>query len=207
MKKMAVGIVGINIKVTNKGKVNISNRILSRYNTAIVVRNKIQEVDTVLKWTTFDAGLRGIDYTLWSKANRAFEVYETGKHVEYMLAWMLGAFSAKTNDDFHVQMSDYLDHVKKADFLLIRNGKKSFIQVKFNNNKPFAVPSDVKLVRLGPPSTFEGGKFLDTDTGSSAFVKMLSESGIYDENELYDFFDEHRELNSIFNKLWRNLKY
>lgn len=154
-----------------------------------------------------DAGRKGVLFSEFAtNSGLKYQDFNTGIHVEIVLSWMLGTFMRHKKDGLKVDISDHLDRKEKADFLLCRGSRKTYVQVKFNNDQEFVLPTDIKLIKLGPSSKFEGHRYLESMRGDMAFIELMEKSGLYKEEELYDFFDEHADVGGMFIGIWETIK-
>lgn len=163
---------------------------------------------TIRKRSARDAGLHGILFTDFADSSGLrYTMLDSGLIAEVVEAWMLGRFMSVKNTGLKVDISDYLDHKRKADFRLERYGRSSLIQVKFNNNKEVILPADVKLLRFGPdPDAFKGKFFIPPMRGNDVLFQILNESGLYSEEELYDLFEERPDFEGLISGSWKYIK-
>ncbi len=163
---------------------------------------------TIRKRNARDAGLRGTLFTDFAMSSGVrYTSFNSGLVAEIIEAWMLGRFMAVRNTGLKVDISDYLDHKRKADFRLERYGKSSLIQVKFNSNKEVILPADVKLLRFGAdPDAFKGKFFIPPMRGNRVLFRILHESGLYSEDELYDIFEECPDFEGLISGAWKYIK-
>ena len=61
-------------------------------------------------------------------------------------------------------------------------------------------------MEIGAWKGFGGLTELTSCTGSYAVFRILEESGAYDEEELYDLFEENEEFVQLCNKVWTYIK-
>lgn len=163
---------------------------------------------TRFKRAARDAGRQGILFTDFAKSSGLqYTEFNSGLIAEVVEAWMLGYFMSLGNTGLKVDISDYLDHKRKADFKLSRYGKESLVQVKFNNDEDFALPDDVTLMKFGPdPDVFIGVRYLPPMRGNEVLYQILVESGLYSENEVYDLFEEKPDFEGLIKGAWRYIK-
>lgn len=163
---------------------------------------------TRFKRAARDAGKKGILFTDFAKSSGLrYTQLDSGLVAEVVEAWMLGYFMSLEGTGLEVDISDYLDHKRKADFRLCRCGKEALLQVKFNNNKDFILPKDVILLKFGAdPDVFEGTRYLASQRGNEVLFELLTKSGLYSEEEVYDLFEEKPDFEGLIKGAWRYIK-
>ena len=146
----------------------------------------------------------------WSSPNKIREAISTtdlpsGDVAEIWMMYMLGLFSVIADDGLKIYATSALDK-EGTDFLLRRSGMEFHVQQKFCVKNKKYYPSYIKVVEVGAWKGFEGLTELPSCTGSYAVFRILEESGAYDEEELYDLFEENEEFVQLCNKVWTYIK-
>lgn len=131
--------------------------------------------------------------------------YPSGDVAEIVMAYMLGLFCS-SRTDLYVAMTVSMDK-KGVDFMLTRFREYNYpIQMKFNKKNERAYAPGITVVELGPDRLFTGEKYLDPEAGNQALLRMLTECGAYEEEELFDFFDESEGIEELLIAAWRLIK-
>lgn len=131
--------------------------------------------------------------------------YPSGDVAEIVMAYMLGLFCS-SRTDLYIAMTVSMDK-KGVDFMLTRFREYNYpIQMKFNKRNERAYAPGITVVELGPDRLFTGEKYLDPEAGNQALLRMLTECGAYEEEELFDFFDESEGIEELFIAAWRLIK-
>lgn len=146
----------------------------------------------------------------WNSPNKIREMikatdFPSGDVAEVWMVYMLGLFSVIADDGLKIYTTTALDK-EGTDFLLKRFGMDFHIQQKFCIKNKKYYPSHIRVVEIGAWKGFEGLTELPSCTGSYAVFRILEESGAYDEEELYDLFEENEEFVQLCNKVWTYIK-
>jgi len=131
--------------------------------------------------------------------------YPSGDVAEIVMAYMLGLFCS-FRTDLYASMTANMDK-RGVDFMLTRFRKYNYpIQMKFNKDDDRIYDSSISVIKLGPDRTFLGQRYLNTDAGNQALLRMLTECGAYEEEEIFDSFEENEGLEDLLIKAWRLIK-
>ena len=131
--------------------------------------------------------------------------YPSGDVAEIVMAYMLGLFCS-FRTDLYVAMTASMDK-NGVDFMLTRFSEYNYpVQVKFNRKNERVYAPGITVVELGPDRLFSGKKYLDPEAGNLVLLHMLTECGAYEEEELFDFFDESEGIEELFIAAWRLIK-
>ena len=160
----------------------------------------------------FDAFKLGLDHGSIDELRALIgrTTYTNGLIAELVVAYMLGYFKtlAGGNGKLYVTMSAFADKMG-VDFILSRFGWDHKIQQKFNDKRWYDVEDDVHLIRLAPSRVFKGTNLMDgeVDRGDIVLFKILTKSETYDENEVYEFLDEHAGFSTLCRDAWHIINY
>jgi len=131
--------------------------------------------------------------------------YPSGDVAEIVMAYMLGLFCS-FRTDLYVAMTASMDK-KGVDFMLTRFCKYNYpIQMKFNKDDDCLYDPAITVTKLGPDRTFLGQRYLDTDAGNQALLRILTECGAYEEEEIFDSFEENEGFEELLIAAWRLIK-
>ena len=137
--------------------------------------------------------------------------YASGLVAEIIVAYLLGMFKRLVKQDgggvIHVTMSAFLDKCG-TDFTISRFGDDHKIQFKFNDIRPYVTEKDVYLFRAAPSRKFRGTNFMngEIDRGDNIFLNLFVESEVYDEDDIYTFFENHESFAAICREAWEIIR-
>ena len=131
--------------------------------------------------------------------------YASGDVAEIIISFLLGRFIGLIGDDARVFMTADLDK-EGVDFEIVRFHIHYSIQLKWNKKNTKAYKDYIRVIEVGPDSSFEGNMYLPPEKGCYMFYRFLMESGAYEEDEIYDFDDEHPDFKELCNKAWKIIR-
>ena len=131
--------------------------------------------------------------------------FPSGDVAEIWMVYMLGLFSVIAEDGLKIYTTVALDK-EGTDFLLRRFDMNFHVQQKFCIKNKKYYPPHIRVVEVGAWKGFNGLTELPSCTGSYAVFRILEESGAYDEEELYDIFEENEEFVKLCNEVWTYIK-
>ena len=125
--------------------------------------------------------------------------FNSGDLAEIVICWMLGSFQ-RIDGDLSVHSSVRAD-MQGADVVLTRFVEVK-IQLKFNKKNERYYGRDIIVIELGPSREFTGTFYLDKESGNSVLMRVLTESGLYSEEEVYDLFEIEDEFEEDMRRAW-----
>lgn len=128
-----------------------------------------------------------------------------GDVAEIWMAYMLGLFSAIADDGLRVFITTSLDR-EGVDFCLKRFKSQAYLQMKFCKHNDRIYPDDIRVVELGGAKGFSGLNELDSMNGNEALYNLLLESGLYDEDEIYDIFERQDWFEKTCKEVWKLIR-
>ncbi len=130
----------------------------------------------------------------------------SGDVAEILMAYMLGFFSAIAGN-LKVYTTVDLDK-KGVDFSLkMRNYlKAAYIQMKFCKHNTKSYPPYITVVEVGAWPGFGGLTELSSCPGNAALFKILINSGLYDEDEIYCIFESYYGFEENCREVWELIK-
>ena len=128
-----------------------------------------------------------------------------GYVAEVWMAYMLGLFSTIADDGLKVYITTSLDK-KGIDFCLKRFKSQAYIQMKFCKHNIQIYSSDIKVVELGAAKDFFGQNEVERMNGNNALYKLLLESELYDEDEIYSIFASQDWFEETCIDVWKLIK-
>lgn len=131
--------------------------------------------------------------------------YVNGDVAEIIIAFLLGNFIRAIEDGARVFMTADLDR-DGVDFEIVRFRIHYSIQLKWNKKNTKTYKDYIHVIEVGPDSSFEGKMYLPTEKGCYMFYRFLVESGAYEEDEIYDFDDEHPDFKELCNDAWKIIR-
>ena len=131
--------------------------------------------------------------------------YASGDIAEIIISFLLGNFIRLIGDDAKVFMTADLDKIG-VDFEIVRFHIHYSIQLKWNKKNNKSYKDYIRVIEVGPDSSFEGNMYLSPEKGCYMFYRFLMESGAYEEDEIYDFDDEHPDFKELCNEAWKIIR-
>ena len=170
------------------------------------VFSKVQELNR-LKYLAAKAGRKDAEWLEFVSEEKLGDTeLNTGDLAEILVMWMLGIFQ-RIDSELSVHASPFLD-MQGIDIALRRfSGKAADIQLKFNRKNRQAYGKGISVIELRPSSKFTGELYLvGTEPGNSVLLRILTECGVYVDEEVYDLFESEYGFEERLNRAWEWLK-
>ena len=163
------------------------------------VYSKVKELSEY-KYSAAKAGRENVSWIDFvSRSKLGLTDFNSGDLAEVIACWMLGSFQ-RIDGDLSVHSSVRAD-MQGADIVLTRFVEAK-IQLKFNKKNKRYYGRDIVVIELGPSREFTGTFYLDKESGNSVLMRVLTESGLYSEEEVYDLFEIEDEFEEDMRRAW-----
>ena len=163
------------------------------------VELKVKEL-AEYKYLAAKAGRENVSWLDFvSRSKLGLTDFNSGDLAEIVICWMLGSFQ-RIDGDLSVHSSVRAD-MQGADIVLNRFVEAK-VQLKFNKKNERYYGRDIVVIEVGPSRKFTGTFYLDKESGNNVLMKVLMESGLYSEEELYDLFEVEEEFEEDMRRAW-----
>ena len=163
------------------------------------VYQKVKEL-AEYKYLAAKAGRENIAWLEFvSRSKLGLTDFNSGDLAEILVCWMLGSFQ-RIDADLSVHSSVRAD-MQGADIVLTRFVEAK-IQLKFNKKNKRYYGRDIVVIELGPSRRFMGTLYLDKESGNNALMRVLTESGLYSEVEVFDLFEVEEDFEEDMRRAW-----